>query len=154
MYYIILIIRYTFLIGLIFYGAIKSKFILALAIIFIIANRNDFKDFLLILFKIIRMWNYDRKHPSILDELSDSDEGKELFEWKLNQPVFNPTDLVYDYCSNCSECKERDGKIKSYVDWYRIGVPMSSILPCGYDCSCGMHPVKSSKGVPKINLVE
>ena len=136
------------------YGAIKSKIILAIVIIFIILNRRDIKYiwYELIykkkgerwLSKEVQEWDKDPiKDDPTYDEKSSNHPlaDETYFEWRLNQPEYNPNDEIYDDCTNCDECESRNGKVKSYKEWEAIGVPMSKMLPCGDDCSCGMRLV-------------
>ena len=58
------------------------------------------------------------------------------FEWKLNTPY--DEDYPDDYCKDCPECKGRDGQVKTYKEWEKIGLPMSNLLPCSGKCSCSM----------------
>ena len=57
-------------------------------------------------------------------------------EWWLN--YFQDVNIEGG-CADCHECLERDGIVKTYKQWEKIGMPGSNKLSC--DCGCGILPV-------------
>ncbi len=79
------------------------------------------------------------KDPTYNEVVSkDPTAHKMMGKWILNYSCEGSSfySSASDFCSDCPECISRDGKVKSYKEWEKIGLPMSNLLPCMHSCSC------------------
>jgi hypothetical protein len=86
-----------------------------------------------------------------LDKLRNN-EIDEL--WDLNKSVSQKTvfsqmdeDALYEWqweegANHCEDCKERNGKRKTFQQWENEGLPGSGVTKCGYNCLCDLIEIQ------------